>query len=161
MIQTSSRALLTVGRAVGVLLAAEAATFLLAALTHLGVGIPLGFGVLHEPRIVDATVVEGLCALLLATAAYAVLTHRAWAWLAATVAHSFAIAGGAAWDLGAGGRLGPDDHHQHHLPPNDPAGAGGWPGPAPDLGREGGAGAALTPTKHAVPSQRPPWPDRF
>jgi hypothetical protein len=60
MIQTNSRALLTVGRAVGVLLAAEAATFLLAALTHLGVGIPLGFGVLREPRIIDATVVEGL-----------------------------------------------------------------------------------------------------
>jgi hypothetical protein len=93
MIQTNSRALLTVGRAVGVLFAAEAATFLLAALTHLEVGIPLGFGVLREPRIIDATVVEGLCALLLATAAYAVLTHRAWAWLAATVAHSFAIAG--------------------------------------------------------------------
>jgi hypothetical protein len=146
MIQTSSRALLTVGRAVGVLLAAEAATFLLAALTHLGVGIPLGFGVLHEPRIVDATVVEGLCALLLATAAYAVLTHRAWAWLAATLAHGFAIAGCwlASW------RWRPawaDDHHQHYLPPDDPAGAGSWPGPAPDPGREGGAGAALTPTK--------------
>jgi hypothetical protein len=107
MIQTSSRALLTVGRAVGVLLAAEAATFLLAALTHLGVGIPLGFGVLHEPRIVDATVVEGLCALLLATAAYAVLTHRAWAWLAATVAHGFAIAGVVVGILALAAGLGP------------------------------------------------------
>ena len=61
MIQTSSRASVAGGRAVGVLFAAEAATFLLAALTHLGVGIPLGSGVLREPRIIDATVVEGLC----------------------------------------------------------------------------------------------------
>jgi hypothetical protein len=29
------------------------------AITHLGVGIPLGFGVPQEPRIGDATVVEG------------------------------------------------------------------------------------------------------
>jgi hypothetical protein len=107
MIQTSSRALLTVGRAVGVLLAAEAATFLVAALAHLGVGIPLGFGVLREPRIVDATVVEGLCALLLATAVYAVLTHRAWAWLAATVAHGFAIAGVLVGILALAAGLGP------------------------------------------------------
>ena len=93
MIQTNSWARVAVGRAVGVLLAAEATTFLLGAITHLGVGIPLGFGVLQEPRIVDATVVEGLSAMLLATAVYAVLTHRGWAWLAATVAHGFAIIG--------------------------------------------------------------------
>jgi hypothetical protein len=94
MIQTNnSWAPVAVGRAVGVLLAAEATTFLLGAITHLGVGIPLGFGVLQEPRIVDATVVEGLSAMLLATAVYAVLTHRGWAWLAATVAHGFAIIG--------------------------------------------------------------------
>jgi hypothetical protein len=93
MIQTSSRVPVAVGRAVGVLLAAEATTFLLGAITHLGVGIPLGLGVLQEPRIVDATVVEGLSALLLATAACAVLTHRGWAWLAATAAHGFAIVG--------------------------------------------------------------------
>ena len=49
MIQTNSRHQVAVGRAVGVLLAAEAATFLVGAITHLGVGIPLGFGVLHEP----------------------------------------------------------------------------------------------------------------
>ncbi len=93
MIQTSSRVPVAVGRAVGVLLAAEATTFLLGAITHLGLGIRLGFGVLQEPRIVDATVVEGLSALLLATAAYAVLTHRGWAWLAATAAHGLAIVG--------------------------------------------------------------------
>jgi hypothetical protein len=40
MIQTSSRVPVAVGRAVGVLLAAEATTFLLGAITHLGVGIP-------------------------------------------------------------------------------------------------------------------------
>jgi hypothetical protein len=46
MIQTSARVPVAVTRAVGVLLAAEATTFLLGAITHLGVGIPLGFGVL-------------------------------------------------------------------------------------------------------------------
>jgi hypothetical protein len=93
MIQTSARVPVAVGRAVGVLLAAEGTAFLLGAITHLGVGIPLGFGVLREPRIVDATVVEGLSALLLATAACVVLIHRGWAWLAATAAHGFAIVG--------------------------------------------------------------------
>ena len=93
MIQTSAKVPVAVSRAVGVLLAAEATTFLLGAITHLGVGILLGFGVLQEPRIVDATIVEGLSALLLATAACAVLSHRTWAWLAATAAHGFAIVG--------------------------------------------------------------------
>jgi hypothetical protein len=93
MAQTSSPAPTAVTRAVGVLLGAEAASFLVGAITHLGVGLPLGFGVLREPRIVDATIVEGLCALLLATAAYAVLTHRAWAWPAATTANGVAIVG--------------------------------------------------------------------
>jgi len=50
MIQTSSRVPVAVGRAVGVLLAAEGTAFLLGAITHLGVGIPLGFGVLREPE---------------------------------------------------------------------------------------------------------------
>lgn len=44
---------------------------------------------------------------MLATAAYAVLTHRAWAWLAATVAHSFAIAGVLLGILALAAGLGP------------------------------------------------------
>ena len=79
--------------AIGVLIALYAVTFLLGALLHLGVRIPLGFTVLAEPQIIDATIVEGLCGLFLAVSAYAVFTRRAWAWPAATAAHAFAVAG--------------------------------------------------------------------
>jgi lysylphosphatidylglycerol synthetase-like protein (DUF2156 family) len=55
--------------------------------------IPLGFAVLAEPRIIPATIVEGLCGLGLAIGAYAVLTGRGWAWSAVTGAHAFALGG--------------------------------------------------------------------
>jgi hypothetical protein len=76
-----------------VLIPLEAVTFLLGALLHLGVRIPLGFAVLAEPRIVPATIVEGLCGLVLAIGAYAVFADRAWAWPVVTAAHAFAVAG--------------------------------------------------------------------
>ena len=79
--------------AVGSLAALYAATFSLGALLHLGVRIPLGFAVLAEPRIVPATIVEGLCGLGLAVGGYAVLTGRSWAWSAVTGAHAFALGG--------------------------------------------------------------------
>ena len=40
------------------LVTTEAATFLIAALLHTGLQVPLGFAVLSEPRIVPATIVE-------------------------------------------------------------------------------------------------------
>ncbi len=81
------------GTGVGVVLALEAATFVIFGVAHAGVCVFVGFGVLAEPRIVPAIVVEGLCALLLGTAAYAALTRATWAWTSATIAHAFSAAG--------------------------------------------------------------------
>ena len=78
---------------VGILAILYAATFFLGALLHLGVRIPLGFAVLAEPRIIPATIVEGLCGLGLAVGGYAVLAGRRWAWSAVTGAHAFALGG--------------------------------------------------------------------
>lgn len=85
----------------------EAVTFLIGALLHLGVRIPLGFVVLAEPVIVPAAIVEGLCGLALVIAAYAMYTHKSWAWSAALVAHIFALGGVllGMWSLASG--LGP------------------------------------------------------
>jgi len=86
--------------AVGILSAVYSVTFFFGALLHLGWRIPLGFTVLSEPRILPATVVEGLCGLALAVAVSAVLTHVSWAWTAAFAAHSFAL-GGVLLGMGA------------------------------------------------------------
>ena len=75
---------------ISVLIVGEAITFLLATLLHLGVPLPLG---ISEPRIIPAAIVEGLCGLFLAVSAYAVLTHKTWAWWVAIAAHTFAVAG--------------------------------------------------------------------
>ena len=80
-------------RAFGVLMVLEALSFLCFALLHLGVRIPLGFAVIEEPRRPVAVIVEGLAAVLLALAAFAVLTRQSWAWVAATGAHAVALAG--------------------------------------------------------------------
>jgi hypothetical protein len=82
-----------VARAIGVLSALFAATFFFGALLHLGVRVPLGFAVLAEPRILPATIVESLCGLALAVAAFAVLTRSSWSWPAAFAAHAFALGG--------------------------------------------------------------------
>ena len=71
----------------------EALSFLCFALLHLGVRIPMAFAVIEEPRRPFAVIVEGLAALLLALAAFAVLMRRTWAWEAATGAHAVALAG--------------------------------------------------------------------
>ncbi len=47
-----------VRRAVGLLAAVYAGTFVVAVLLHLGVQVPLGFGVLDEPRKPIAVIVE-------------------------------------------------------------------------------------------------------
>src|SRR5215218_11255407 len=82
-----------VAMAVGVLSAVYAATFFFGALLHLGIKVPLGFTVLEEPRIIPATIVEGLCGLALAVTAFAVLARRNRAWTIALAAHAFALGG--------------------------------------------------------------------
>ncbi|MGH8929867.1 MAG: hypothetical protein ACRDZO_04315 [Egibacteraceae bacterium] len=79
--------------AIGVLAAVYSATFFIGALLHAGVRIPLGFAVLAEPVIVPAVIVESLCGAGLATAAYAVLARKAWAWPFTLGAHAFALGG--------------------------------------------------------------------
>jgi hypothetical protein len=91
--ETTTRRRVALATAVGMLAALYALTFFLGALLHLGVRIPLGFTVLAEPRIIPATVVEGLCGLGLAVGAYAVLTRKGWAWSVLTGAHGFALGG--------------------------------------------------------------------
>lgn len=90
----------SVATAVGILSVLYASTFLVGALLHLGWRIPLGFTVLAEPKILPATVVEGLCGLALAAAAIAVFTSMRWAWTAAFAAHSFSF-GGVLLGMGA------------------------------------------------------------
>ncbi len=90
MSETTTRSWTTVVTVISVLIVAEAITFLLAALVHLGIEFPLGFA---EPRIIPAAIVEGLCAIFLAVSAYAVFAHKTWAWWGAIAAHTFAVAG--------------------------------------------------------------------
>ena len=73
-----------------VLLVLEAGLFAVASLLHAGVRLPVGF---TEPVIVAAAIAEGLIALIFAIAAFAVFSHRSWAWAAALFAHLFAAAG--------------------------------------------------------------------
>jgi len=82
----------TAARALPFLLAVESATFLLAALTHLSVRLPLGFATIEEPRIVEATVAEGLCCLALGIAAWALFGRASWAREAALIATVFSAA---------------------------------------------------------------------
>jgi hypothetical protein len=91
--EATTRPRTTLATTVGTLAVLYAVTFFLGALLHLGLRIPLGFAVLAEPRIIPATIVEGLCGLGLAIGAYAVFTGRGWAWSALTGAHAFALGG--------------------------------------------------------------------
>ena len=86
--KTTTRSFTPVVTVIIVLMVAEAVTFLLAALLHLG--IPLG---LSEPRIIPAAIVEGVCGLFLAVSTYAVVTRTTWAWGAALATHLVAVAG--------------------------------------------------------------------
>lgn len=88
MLNTTNRNVPPIITMISLLTFAEAVTFLLAALLHLG--IPLGFS---EPRIIPATIVEGLCGLFLAVSAYAIIARKPWAWGTALAAHLFATAG--------------------------------------------------------------------
>lgn len=73
--------------------ALEAGTFLIGAVSHLAVRIPLGFATLAEPRIMPAAIVEGLCAAVLAASAGAVAIRHARAWMAVVVAQAISLAG--------------------------------------------------------------------
>ncbi len=57
MIETTARNRVAAATSFGPLVAFEAVTFLLAALMHVGVRVPVGF---VEPRIIPAAIVEGL-----------------------------------------------------------------------------------------------------
>jgi hypothetical protein len=71
-----------------------AVSFLVMAPLHVpGRPISLGFATIDEPRIIDATIVEGLCGMLFAVSAYAVFARRNWAWGAAVAAHAVALVG--------------------------------------------------------------------
>lgn len=76
----------------GVLLV-EAVSILIGAIVHLGVRIPIGIMVLTEPQIIPATIVEGICGLVLLGAVYAVLTRKPWSWRAVVVAQMIALGG--------------------------------------------------------------------
>ncbi len=95
-------------RATGILLFADAVTFLIASLSHTGIRISFGFGGIAEPQIIPATIVEGISGILLAVGAYGVLARKSWRWSAAAIATAFALAGVilgiAALAVGAGPR---------------------------------------------------------
>ncbi len=71
----------------------EALTFFFFGFLHSGVRLSLGFAVLHEPRIIDAMIVESLCGLLLTGSAFSIATHKSWSWRASVIAHIFSIGG--------------------------------------------------------------------
>jgi hypothetical protein len=80
-------------RLAGVILRAElvvvACTFFVFAFLHLGTN-PAGIA---EPRILPATIVEGICGLCLALAAVATFAGTARAWQLAVTAHIISISG--------------------------------------------------------------------
>lgn len=82
-----------VGTAIGLLVVLEGVALLVGAIVHLGVEIPLGFVVLEEPRIIPATIVEGLCGFALLGSAYAVFARKSWAWQATVAAQAIALGG--------------------------------------------------------------------
>lgn len=78
---------------IGSLAAVYAVLFFVGAVLHAGVAIPLGPVVLTEPVIVPAVIVESLCGLGLAFAAYAIFARKPWAWTAAVAGHAVALGG--------------------------------------------------------------------
>jgi hypothetical protein len=75
------------------LLAALSLSFLLGALTHAGVRLPLGITTIDEPTIVPAAIVEGLIAVAFAAAGLAELTRRPYAGPAFRLALRIGVAG--------------------------------------------------------------------
>jgi hypothetical protein len=79
--------------AFGVAAGVMAVAFLVAASTHLGARVPVGGGVLAEPRILPAAIVEGLIGVGFAVAAWLVLTGSRSAWSALVGAHLVGLGG--------------------------------------------------------------------
>jgi hypothetical protein len=80
--------------ALGILIPFDAIALLFAGIVHLiGARIPLGVAVFVEPPILPAGIVETLAGALFVWATVALWQARTAAWMAALVAHLFAIAG--------------------------------------------------------------------
>lgn len=68
----------------------EAVAFMIAAVLHVGVPLPVGF---DEPVIMPAAIAEGLIGLFLAIAALALVAGDRLGWPLAVAAHVFGVAG--------------------------------------------------------------------
>jgi hypothetical protein len=94
---------------IGFIMILNAALFVFGAVQHVGVVI----GSFHEPRIIPATIVEGICALSLVLGAAAVLGHSPAGWRMALIANLIALGGVllgiAALAVGAGPRTASND----------------------------------------------------
>jgi hypothetical protein len=77
--------------AIALIIWIEAAAFLFAATLHTGVRLPFVPDFFHDPRIIGATVAEGLCALVLGAAAILVGASAKRAWVVAVAAQMFSI----------------------------------------------------------------------
>ena len=88
MIETTAHRGSMLVTVISALMVVETLTFLLAALSHLGIQFLPGFS---EPRIIPAAIVEGLCGVFLAVATYGVFVRKIWAWGVALAAHIFAV----------------------------------------------------------------------
>ena len=75
------------------LLTTLSVSFLVGALTHAGVRLPLGFTTIDEPTIVPAAIVEGIISAGFAVAAFAELTRSRYARLAFRLSLRLGIAG--------------------------------------------------------------------
>src|SRR5258705_13664743 len=74
-------------------IAAESLTFLVAAMLHAGVPIPVISDLAGEPVIRDAVIVETLCGTALAISLWALVSRRSWTRKITISAHVFAICG--------------------------------------------------------------------
>ncbi len=80
-----------IGNAFRVLVVVEALSFLIFAVLHVGVRIPLGFATIGTDRIEDAAIAEGISGALLALSACALLARRRWALGATVLAQAFSL----------------------------------------------------------------------
>lgn len=92
-VDTSGTAESTMTAALHVVVAFDAVVFLLAAMLHVGIAIPLGNTVITTDQIAPASVVEGLLGLVFTFTTYAVYARKGWSWPLLTGAHIMALAG--------------------------------------------------------------------
>jgi hypothetical protein len=91
MARRAERHLSGLGSAIGVIVVLEAITFLIAALLHGGVEIPIG---IVEPVIVPAMIVEGIIGIAFAAAAFTIFIRKGRsAWALTLTAHIIATVG--------------------------------------------------------------------